>query len=283
MAPPPIQLGIGLSLARAGGAGLDPDAAAYIAAIETAGATVSAAQKSALDTFYRTGKSEGWYSSIKRIYLPIWAVAAANARCMVSGTSGTFVPTVSHSAGYVQGDGSSGYFDPGAASNLRTLGLSNESLHFMLGIYLGGSTASVPVGVWDGVSANRCQITNELSPTSINRFACPEVLSSKTAILEDSGRNGILIGGCTAADSRYLLRRRSSGIESNLNTESSATNIPDDRAYFMARKTVSSYDLAYNGQLFAYGLGSGLPLADSGNYSLALKTLWETATGLTLP
>jgi hypothetical protein len=283
MAPPPIQLGIGLSLARAGGAGLDPDAAAYIAAIETAGATVSAAQKSALDTFYRTGKSEGWYSSIKRIYLPIWAVAAANARCMVSGTSGTFNGTVTHGAGFVQGDGSTGYFDPGASGNLRTLGMSGSTLHYMLGVSQEGGLLSIPIGVWDGNSLNRCQITNELTPTSRNIFASPVLAAAVTS--NSSPRNGILIGSCTTASSRYLHRRKTAGTTVDSNTIGTAANVPNDQPYIMARRNASPApaNLYYDGRIFAAGYGLAIAQSDAESFSLAIKTLWETCTGLTLP
>jgi hypothetical protein len=119
-----------LSLSNMLGGGsltLDPDARAYIAAVETAGGTVSATQRTAVSDFYRAGKSAGWYSSIKRLYLPIWAAAAPNAIDMIGLTSGTFNGTVTHSAGYVQGNGSTGYFEPPAGSEYGNLGLSNSS------------------------------------------------------------------------------------------------------------------------------------------------------------
>jgi hypothetical protein len=100
-----------LSLSNMLGGGsltLDPDARAYIAAVETAGGTVSATQRTAVSDFYRAGKSAGWYSSIKRLYLPIWASAAPNAIDMIGLTSGTFIGTVTHAAGYAQGDGTTG-------------------------------------------------------------------------------------------------------------------------------------------------------------------------------
>ena len=47
--------------------GLDPSAKAYINAVVAAGATVSGAQRTAINNFYKTGKSDGWYSSLKRL------------------------------------------------------------------------------------------------------------------------------------------------------------------------------------------------------------------------
>ncbi len=69
--------------------GLDPDAKAYINAVVGAGATVTSTQRNAINNFYKTGKKDGWYSQLKRMYLPIWAAASPNAIDMVVRTSGT--------------------------------------------------------------------------------------------------------------------------------------------------------------------------------------------------
>jgi hypothetical protein len=107
-----------LSLSNMLGGGsltLDPDARAYIAAVETAGGTVSATQRTAVSDFYRAGKSAGWYSSIKRLYLPIWAAAAPNAICMTRADQRHVQRHGDSWRGYVQGDGSTGYFDTGGS------------------------------------------------------------------------------------------------------------------------------------------------------------------------
>lgn len=91
--------------------GLDSDALAYVNAITIAGATVSISQQAAISDFVKAEKAAGRWTTIKRLYLPIWGVAAANAICMVSLTSGRWVGGVTHAAGYVQGDGSTGYFN----------------------------------------------------------------------------------------------------------------------------------------------------------------------------
>jgi hypothetical protein len=120
---------------------LDPDAKAYIAAVETAGATVSGGQKAAINTFFKTGKSEGWYSNIKRLYLPIWAAAAPNAIDMIDLGSGTFNGGVTHAAGYVQGNGSTGYFDTGSTATAKGLSDASCSLGFIAAGTLNASVA----------------------------------------------------------------------------------------------------------------------------------------------
>ena len=76
----------------------DADADAYISAIRTAGASVTAAQRDYINDFIRAEKIAARWDSIKRLYLPICGVAAANAICLRSLTSGTFVGSVTHTA-----------------------------------------------------------------------------------------------------------------------------------------------------------------------------------------
>lgn len=283
MAPPALGLGLRLS-APLTLSGLDPDAKAYIAAVETAlSSSITADQKNAINDFFKTGKSAGWYSSIKRLYLPIWADAAANAIDMVTRTSGTFSASgVTHASGYIQGNGSSGYFDPGTSGNLQTLGMSGDNLHYMLGVILGGTTGSVPIGAWDGNADRRCQITDELSPTSLNRFANPANLVTSTAANNDTDRTGILIGCSLAFDSRYLLRRKLAGTTIGANSANEVRTIPNAQPFILARNNTGTPSLFYDGQVFAAGYGLKISQSDAGLYSSAIKDLWETASGLTL-
>jgi hypothetical protein len=63
---PPIQFGLGLSLARAGGAALDPDAKAYIAAVEFEdGQALESGVRKAFNNFVVGCKVDGIWSAIK--------------------------------------------------------------------------------------------------------------------------------------------------------------------------------------------------------------------------
>jgi hypothetical protein len=268
---------------------LDPDAVAWIDAVIAAGGelfdTESATKVLADDYFtaLKTDSTGNLYEKIGRSYFPVWQAAAANAICAKSLTSGTFFGTVTHSEGFVQGDGSTGYFDPGTAGNLRTLGCSGSNLHYMLGISQQGSTLSIPIGVWDGNSNNRCQITNETS-ISRNVFALP--LLSTAASNEASPRDGILVGATTSTTSRYLHRRKTAGTTVATNsTDSGGTNVPDGRPYVMARWNQSSDnpDLYYNGRLFAASYGFLLSQAQAEAYSLIAKQFYESLTGIAIP
>jgi hypothetical protein len=70
---------------------------AYFAALKTNGVTATLHQQRSFDNFVRAGKLGGWLSTIQRLFLPVWGVAAANAvDAVLPSRSGTWVGTVSH-------------------------------------------------------------------------------------------------------------------------------------------------------------------------------------------
>jgi hypothetical protein len=264
-------------------AGLDPDAKSYINAVVATGVTVTQTQKNAINAFVESEKAASRWTLHKRFYFPIWANASANAICMKSLTSGTFVGGVTHATGYIQGDGTTGYLDPGSAGNLRTLGLSGSSLTYMVGISQQGALLSVIQGAFDGNALNRCQLTNEIA-TSQNIFACP--LLSTNCINAASPRDGILVGSVTSTTARYLHRRKTAGITAATNNvDSGGVNVPNFQPYIMARynQITGLPSLHYDGRIFASSYGLSMTQAQAEDYSLNVKSLYETCTGLTLP
>jgi hypothetical protein len=242
-----------LSLSNMLGGGsltLDPDARAYIAAVETAGGTVSATQRTAVSDFYRAGKSAGWYSSIKRLYLPIWAAAAPNAICMTSLTSGTFNGTVTHGAGYVQGNGSTGYFEPPAGSEYGNLGLSNSSAS----IFYLALDETVKTNAFHGLAGSGTERFGIGVPATLRTyFLHPD--SAGEALIQFAGlRSGIFVGSSTATDSRTLLRTSSSGFTRVSNTVSNTSTPPNIVPFFMARNNNGSPGLYTNSKFGLFGV-----------------------------
>jgi hypothetical protein len=263
---------------------LDPDAKAYIDAVVAAGATVTGTQSKAISDFVKTGKTDGWYTSIKRIYLPIWASASPNAVDMIGLTSGTFNGTVTHSTGYVQGDGSTGYFDFGISPS--AMGIANTSgfVGSLIKTTDPVPAFNFPIGARDlsnkgQVSAHQYNSATEaigyIGRSSSGDFSAPLTVSAVDGILL-SNRNG---------DGLKLVQRKSSGVSrSSANTSVATDAITSFNLYGLA---VNSDGVASNatdmeiGSLFA---GTGIT-TDVGvdAFTLALKNLWETCTGLTLP
>ena len=259
---------------------LDPDAKAYIAAVETAlSSSISADQKNAINDFFKTGKSDGWYSSIKRLYLPIWADAAANAIDMVTRTSGTFpVPGgVTHASGYVQGNGSTGYFDMGASPS--SLGLTPSSgSSFYLKYETGTGVFSRLMGARNSSSQS---FSMSQSSTSHDVDYCNE--TAGRFIYSSSFLDGIFIYSRYAGDRRYEQRDASGFSLLQSDTVADAGIIPTLNLYALARNSGGSATNFTDHKLGLYGISLGLSATQSQNFTLALKDLWQTASGLTLP
>jgi hypothetical protein len=256
----------------------DPNAnaAAYIALIEAAGATVTDPQKTILSEFYTAAEAAGYYSSLKRLYFPIWGVAAANAIDMISLTSGTFVGGVTHGTGYVEGNGSTGYF---RAGNFGTLGLSKTNFSSVIGI---SQIASVDGGAYWGLGNSRFTAIRKNSATSIQRSYCANSTTSAAV------PTGII---STSVDATRLLtsRRITSGYTALESVAVPAGTFPTGEVITMGYNLAGDSGTTFNpviistSRLTLYGWGTSLTDAQNETYSLNLKNLFEGCTGLTLP
>lgn len=270
--PLPFQLN------TTGGSRIDPDASAYIAELTSAGASVTGGQRLALDTFIRAEKAAERWDLHRRLYFPIWGIAAANAICMKSLTSGTFNGTVTHGAGFVVGDGTTGYFAPPAGSEYGNLGLSNSSASIF---YLALNETA------------KTEALNGLAGSSNERFGMgvPATLSTMflhadsgtPATLTSGQRSGIFVGSSTATNARTVLRTTTAGLTRQSVTTLSTAAPPNIVPFFLARNNNGSPALYVDSQLGLYGYGPGLTSSQDGPFSLSLKNLWESCTGLTLP
>lgn len=270
------------------GALLDPDAAAYIAAVETAlGSSITETQKTAIDVFAKAEKLASRWTSIKRLYLPIWGNAAANAVCLKSLASGTFVGGVTHASGYVQGDGSTGYFNFGSTPSAQNLTTSSSG-YFIL-IFQAGSLSGTRAHM--ACSDNG---TNTIYAGLANGGG-GGVLSAGFGSLTDAGgfvstslahtnTRGIITASRVSGSS-FIQRRLTAG-NSTLQTDSDAGAgaIPSTRNLVaMAFNYNGTITTVSDAQYGAWGTHAGYASSDLAAFTLNLKTLWETCTGLTLP
>ena len=284
--PGSLQIGLGIqSVQPFSHESLDSDAAAYITLLEGDGVSVSGAQKSAIDAFYVSGKSDGWYSKLKRFYFPVWNAAAPSARCLVSGTSGTFSGTISHNAGFVTGNGVNTHFDSGSTPS--SMGIVTGDALLLRGIHLDNSTVHDACGVAQTSSAQSLAMLN-YAGGGTSYFRQPSNTTGVTMTGQLGPANtgagsyrGIYVGSSTATNSRFLLKRTTAATTVVTNTSNDTTAIYDQNPHFLARRlpTISNRT---KGSEFAWGLGNGLTQAQAEDCSLAIKTLWETVTGLTL-
>ena len=281
------KLGLGLSVARvvAGSSG-DPDAAAYIALLEGDGVSVSDAQKTAIETFYATAKDGGWYSSLKRFYLPIWGAAAPNARCLVSSTSGTFEGSFTHATGYAH---------PTAASNANRFNtgykllddLTTENACLMALAYDATSPHDRAIN-----AANKTIIgSGSITATSIrintaSSSLIPQAvwLGVNESTLPSYGSHGVLLSNRKDGDTT-LARRTGSAYDEDSTTGTltgTYNNSYPITGFGSAANSAGSTGQATDSNAGAFGISEGLNATDRAAYTLAIKNLWETCSGITL-
>ena len=278
-----LGMRMGLNSRQLGGLRLDPDAKLYIAAVEAAlGATIEIALPSAtnprkiISDFYKAEKDAGRYALHKRIYLPIYNNLAANAVDAITRTSGTFAGTVTVAPGYVQGNGTTGYFDSGAS--LGGVGGSNASgsIWFIAPLRAAGTQRFE--GANGGGSERASLGTNTVN---IAQYLLPST-GSTTDLTGTAG--GITIGSTISTSSRFLKNLSGSTFGTTVNTTLDTTAIPTINLFFMARNNNNTgITLAHTERRGGYGFGLGLTQAQAEGYALNLKSLYESLTGLTLP
>ena len=276
-----MKYALGNMLNGAGIQGLDPDAKAYINAVVAAGATVTSTQRTAINNFVKGEKAGSRWTLLNRLYLPIWGVAAPNAICMTSLTSGTFNGGVTHASGYVNSNGTTGYFlfDQAPAS----LGLTTSSGSvYALVTASSAFPASTPLGRTQDGNNTR---TGFLGSGGILRTV--QISSSVSPTYSDADSRCIVIGSRTSTTTTSAYTRKSTGFTTVINEVASSVGAvgtvqPMTYMAWNNNGTVSSFTPS-TVQLGSYGMGLGMTSTQSENFSAGLKTLWETCTGFVLP
>jgi hypothetical protein len=272
-------------------ASLDPDAKAYIATVRAAGGTVSGTQATAISNFAIFGKSEGWFTSVKRFYLPIWGVAAANAVDLIARGSGTFVGGVTHGAGFITFNGTTGAFRSDAT--ITSLGSTSATHHTMALISDNPGTAadfSRYFGAYDSTDGTKdCEANFRLALTRIDS-RCYGTTGSIVGfpLVAPNLQEGVLLQNkiSTAAGDHTLKLLKTAGLAMDQQSPlSNSVSPPASKMTWGARN--SQLDVLQNFNNFQYGAMSvGISIGASAiqnTYLSRVKTLWETCTGLLLP
>ena len=262
----------------------DADADAYMELVQAAGGTVTAAQRDYINDFIRSEKIASRWDSIKRLYLPIWGVAAANAICMRSLTSGTFVGGVTHTAGYVTTNGTTGHFlsdvSPGGAGCTLN-GAGAYALY----------TAADVLNLTNVVRFYGAQNSNFLTRIAVggrsatNRFITIGPNSNGVFTPFSIGdQRGVQFLGRTSSNSRFFLFRASTLLTDPQTDLSVALNSTVPMCWLANNNNgvIGSYVTSV-ARLGSAGMTDGMSQATAEAFTIQLKALWEGTTGLTLP
>jgi hypothetical protein len=229
----------------------------------------------ALDTFIKGEKTAGRWDKMKRLYFPVWQVAAANAICMKSLTSGTFVGSIGHEAKGVGPNNTSSYMNTNVS--IPELGTAG-SYHY---------AALLPNGFFDSYDAIFGVVPDLYFFADEGTYVAfiEDVYIDLTSAAFPSGGNfGILSLGGNYYD-RYVKNRSSSVVSSYSNTQDfELPSYPSNQKIFLlARNNGFGNVNASGGYVGAFSMASELTTAEDTAYTLNLKTLWETVTGFTIP
>jgi len=272
------MLSLSNSLSRTRYGILDADAAAYVAAVESAlGSSITFTQRRAIDTFIKGEKAASRYTLLKRLYLPIWGQAAANAIDMISLTSGTFNGGVTHGAGYMQGNGSTGYFNMGVSPS--TLGLSTGSALTCSLVYeIAGAGNIINIGTYDGTTV----IASENSAGGIQNYY-PGFTGPTLSVLR-ADQAGIESFSRLSTTSGQIKLRKTAGVSSSsVYTTLVTGDPPASNLYGLAYNNNGAAGFHSFAKIGCLCVGLGTSAVNVDGFTLSLKNLWETTTGLTLP
>jgi len=264
--------------------GLDPSAKAYINAVVTAGATVTRAQRTAINAFVKSEKLASRWTLHKRLYLPIWSIAAANAIDMVTQASGTFVGGVTHAAGYIQGDGSTGYFNANVTPSALSQTTASASLTALITQAPSGIGSVTAIGSIDGTDTTKLIEFSHFSGTVIIfRAMTVSGGGAVQSLLSRASQVGIFVSSREGGD-RRIIQRLTSGVSTLVNTAgANAGTVPVTGTYQMLRSGYGGGAAYSDGRYGFFAASLGQTISQSQAFSLNVKTLWETCTGLTLP
>jgi hypothetical protein len=264
--------------------GIDPDARAYIAAVEAVlpGNSIETALPNAsnpkriISDFIKTEKTASMWSMHKWLNLTIFNNSAASSIDMVALNVGQFALSgVNHAAGYVQGNGLSGYFD--TLINWNTFATVNDATIGTINLAGTSLTARSSIGV--GLTN-----ANAITVASQNSSSVPQCAwAGAGVILGTIGTSGIQMASRSGGVTR-MIRRSASGIIEGTNSNVLTGTVANLPIALMARRDAALVwsqwsDARIGGGVISLGMSS-TQLAD---YSLRLKNLYESLTGLTLP
>lgn len=276
--PPTLTLGLSIAQGTSPGIAFDSDAQAIIDALIAQSANPTSGQRTAINDFILTGKADGWYSLLKRLYVPVWASASPNGVDWITRAVGTFTGTVTHAAGYVQSNGTSGYFRTGTAFSTEGLSAADG---YIFGLHYTANTTNPAVCIGSGNTNTSYYFMTTTNATArwCNSASGSSVTTTRTGIFSFSRKSGVRTFWRRATSGRTVLVTATNADAGTISASpvlAMANNGTDSAGIFAPQ----FYD---DGRKGAYGFGMGMTDAQDSSFTSALKTLWETLTGLTLP
>lgn len=255
-----------------------------VAELIAAGATLTDDQKAAIDDFHvaRDAASGTWGAAILRLWLPCMEVVAANAIDIIGGNTGTFSGTTTPGATGVAGDGSTGFFI--ADLSAAAAGWTRSNLYIGTLALNASNALEALFGNTDNNAVDATTRKNGLN--TLENVHTPD---GPTNIAATGATHQGIVAITGDATTHRLRQRLSSGV-SNLHTRASTASTTAAASTFGLRfmafqnrlsvPTPSNFSTNTFGAFF---IGTNMSTTDEDAFTLALKDLYESFTGNSLP
>lgn len=266
------QLPTQLGLIGSESFGTDPDAQAFFDRVTTAGGTLSATEKLAVDTLVKQLKADALWTAMKAIYPMVGASAAACAQNLKSSSfTGTFTSGWTFASTHIVGNGTSAYFDT------TIVPTSTENLSWSMGVYMRTNTGSGSNGGFGmAIGSTNNSVRYYIGP----RWTGYGDVSNFTI---GQGANEINAPGPNAAGLFHGSRTASDAISSRRNNTSLGSNtisisgVNTDRSIYVGGSNSNgSLGLPISDQINYVYFGSGLTNAEMDNLYTAVQAFNTT-------
>lgn len=260
-------------------AAFDPDAAAYIEAVETAlGEPITSVQRQALGKFFLRGIDEGWRAKQVRGIFPIWGNEEANAIQIWTRDVGTFAAGMTHGAGYAAGNGTSAYYDFGVSGTSMGLTPAAGGISF-LALSVPADFAMISGAITSLSSRNFAQWG---SPSGSVRGSYNAQTSGDFSAVLPALKTGVY-SFARQGGARRWVHDHSGPITLGTATAADSGTVSPLPVYGWGANNGGSLLSPAAAQLAWIGHDIGMTEAEQLLFVAAVKELWEACTPLSLP
>jgi len=242
-----------------GGGYFDPDAAAFFSRVTTAGGTLSATEKDAVNTLVIQMKADGIWTKMKAIYPMVGASSAACAQNLKSSSfTGTFIGGWTFASTGATPNGGNGYINTGLDLNIM-----NSINDISYGYYCRTNTTSIGSFGW-GI------------PSGINNeFWIRYNDGNKYGYIFDTGNDGGAVADCRGfnAMSRTASNNKFIQLNSTIDTYTSASSGSLSSRDFMFSRGSQGYENRENALGF---IGDGITSQNMTHFYTAVQAFQTT-------
>jgi hypothetical protein len=248
----------------------DPDALAFFARVTAAGGSLTATEKSAVNTLVVTMKANSIWTPMKAIYPMVGASAAACAQNLKSSSfTGTFSSGWTFASTGVQGNGNSAFFD----TALNTLSqLTQNNTH--LSVYVRNNvSAGQPYDMGNsstpGMLVNPTYLITRYS-TNVTYLGIADTSYGTSSSSTDS--RGFWCGGTSGSLAQVLYRNGSS-----FTTGTALVGTFANNNLFLGAANNGGSALFFTNKQYAFcSIGDGLNGTQQGNFYTAVQAMQTT-------